>query len=38
LVGCKYLYLTLSAVCWVFWSMVMLGPFLWALHSPNKSV
>jgi hypothetical protein len=38
LVGCKYLHLTLSAVCWVFWSVVMLHLFLWALHSLSNSV
>jgi hypothetical protein len=38
LVGCKYLHLTLSAACWVFWRAVMLGPFLWALHSLSNSV
>jgi hypothetical protein len=32
LVGCKYLHLTLSAACWVFWRAVMIGPFLWVLH------
>jgi hypothetical protein len=37
LVGWKYLHLTLSAACWVFWSVVMLGPFLWALYSPSSS-
>jgi hypothetical protein len=38
LVGYKYLLLTLSAACWVFRSVVMLGPFLWALHSLSNSV
>jgi hypothetical protein len=38
LVRCKYLHLTLSAACWVFRSAVMLGPFLWALHSLSNSV
>jgi hypothetical protein len=38
LVGCKYLFLTPSAACWVFWSVVMLGPFLWVLHSLSNSV
>jgi hypothetical protein len=38
LVGCKYLYLTLLAACWVFLSVVMIGPFLWALHSLGNSV
>jgi hypothetical protein len=38
LVGCKYLHLTFSAACWVFWSAVMLGPFLWVLHSFSNSV
>jgi hypothetical protein len=33
LVGCKYLHLTLSAACWVFWRAVMLGPLLWVLHT-----
>ena len=33
LVGCKYLYLTLSVACWVFWRAVMIGPFVWVLHS-----
>jgi hypothetical protein len=33
LVGCKYLHLTLLTSCWVFWSTVMLGPFLWELNS-----
>ena len=26
-VGCKYLHLTLSAACWVFWSAAIIGPF-----------
>jgi hypothetical protein len=38
LVGCKYLRLILSVACWVFWSMVMLGPFLWVLHSLSNSI
>jgi hypothetical protein len=38
LVGCKYLHLTLSAACWVFWRAVMIGPFLWMLHSLSNSV
>jgi hypothetical protein len=38
LVGCKYLHLTLSAACWVFQRAVMLGPFLWVLHSLSNSV
>jgi hypothetical protein len=38
LVGCKYLPLTLSAAYWVFWSAVMVGPFLWALHSLSNHV
>jgi hypothetical protein len=37
-VGCKYLHLTLSAACWVFQSVVMLGPFLWVLHSLSNGV
>jgi hypothetical protein len=28
LAGCKYLHLTLSAACWVFWRAVMIDPFL----------
>jgi hypothetical protein len=28
LVGCKYLYLTFSAACWVFWRAIMLGSFV----------
>ena len=35
---CKYLHLTLPAACWVFRSAVMLGPFLWVLHSFSNSV
>jgi hypothetical protein len=27
LVGYKYMHLTLTAACWVFWSIVMIGPF-----------
>ena len=38
LVGCKYLYLTLSAACWVFQRAVMIDPFLWVLHSLSNSV
>jgi hypothetical protein len=38
LVGCKYLYLPLSAPCWVFQRAVIRGPFLWALHSLSNSV
>jgi hypothetical protein len=38
LVGYNYLPLTLSVACWVFWSAVMLGPFLWPLHSLSNSV
>jgi hypothetical protein len=33
LVGCKYLHLTLSAVCWVFQRTVMMGPFFVALSN-----
>jgi hypothetical protein len=33
LIGCKYLHLTLSTVCWVFQRAVMIDPFLWTLHS-----
>jgi hypothetical protein len=33
LVGCRYLHLTLSPVCWVFLRAVMIGPFLWVLYS-----
>ena len=36
--GCKYLHLTLSACCWVFRRVVMIGPFLWVLHSLSSSV
>jgi hypothetical protein len=32
------LHLTLSAVCWVFQSAAVLGPFLWVLHSLSNSV
>ena len=32
LVRCKYLHLTLSAACCVFWRAVMISTFLWALH------
>jgi hypothetical protein len=35
LVVSKYLHLTLSAAWWVLWSVVMIGPFLWALCSLN---
>jgi hypothetical protein len=38
LTGCKYLHLTLSAVCWVFQRAFMIDPFLWALHSLSNSV
>jgi hypothetical protein len=38
LVGYNYLPLSLSAACWIFQSAVMLGPFLWALHSLSNSV
>jgi hypothetical protein len=38
LVGCKYLHLTLLAACWVFRSVVMIGPFLWVRHSLSNSV
>jgi hypothetical protein len=38
LVWCKYLHLTLSAACWVFWRAMMIGPFLWVLHSLSNSV
>jgi hypothetical protein len=38
LVGYKYLHLTLSAACWVFRRAVMIGPFLWELHSLRNSV
>jgi hypothetical protein len=38
LIGCKYLHLTLSAACWVFQRAVMVGPFLWVLHSLSDSV
>ena len=38
LVGCKYLHLTFLAVCWVFWSAVMPGPFVWVFHSLSNSV
>jgi hypothetical protein len=38
LVGCKYLHLTLSAVCWVFWRAVMIDPFWWVFHSLSNSV
>jgi hypothetical protein len=38
LIGCKYLHLTLSGACGVFWRAVMIGPFLWALHSLSNSV
>jgi hypothetical protein len=37
-VGCKYLHLTLSAACCIFQRIVMLGPFLWVLHSLSNSV
>ena len=37
LFGCKHLYLTLSAACWVF-RAVVIGPFLWVLHSISNSV
>ena len=30
-------YLTLSAPCWIFWSLNMLDPLLWALHSLSNS-
>ena len=33
LVGCKYMHLTLSAACWVFWRAVMIGSFSSAPHS-----
>ena len=38
LFGCNYLPLTLSTACWVFQRAVMIGPFLWALHSLSNSV
>jgi hypothetical protein len=38
LIGCKYLYLIISASCWVFQRAVVIGPFLWALNSINNSV
>jgi hypothetical protein len=38
LVGCKYLYLTLSVACWVFCKAVMTGPFVWVLHRLINSV
>jgi hypothetical protein len=38
LVGCNYLPLTLLAACWVFQSVIMIGPFVWALHSFSNSV
>jgi hypothetical protein len=38
LVGCKYLHLTLSEICWVFWRAVMIGSFIWALHSLSNTV
>jgi hypothetical protein len=38
MVGCKYVHLILSAACWVFQRAVMLGPFLWILHSLSNSV
>jgi hypothetical protein len=38
LIGCKYLTLTLSPACWVFQMAVMIGPFLWALHSFHNNV
>ena len=38
MIGCKYLPLTLSAACWVFWRAVMIGPFLWVLHNLSNSV
>jgi hypothetical protein len=38
LVGCKYLYLTQLLVEFFFQKAVMIGPFLWALHSLSNSV
>jgi hypothetical protein len=38
LVASKYLYLTLSAACWVFQRAVMIYHFLWVLHSLSNSV
>ena len=38
LVGCKYLNLTHSGACWDFWNAILLGPFLWVLHSLINSV
>ena len=38
LVGYKYLHLILSAACWVFRRAVMIGPFLWVLHSLSNSI
>jgi hypothetical protein len=36
--GANYLHLILSAACCVFQRAVMLGPFLWVLHSLSNSV
>jgi hypothetical protein len=38
LVGWRYLYLTLSAACWIFWRAVMIGPILWVFHNLDSSV
>jgi hypothetical protein len=38
LIWWKYLYLTLSAVCWVCQRTVMIGPFLWVFLSLSNSV
>jgi hypothetical protein len=36
--GCKYLRLNLSTACWLFQRAVMIGLFLWVLHSLSNSV